>query len=61
MLFHGKTALITGGTAGIGRAIAIAFAKKGASVAIFGTNEERAKEVLQEMESLKIDSLQRLS
>jgi len=61
MLFHGKTALITGGTAGIGRAIAIAFAKKGASVAIFGTNEERAKEVVREMESLKIDSLQRFS
>ena len=56
MQFIGKTALVTGGTAGIGRAIALAFAKKGASVAIFGTNEERPKTVVQEMESLKIRS-----
>ena len=61
MQFFGKTALVTGGTAGIGRAIALAFAKKGASVAIFGTNEERAKDVVQEMESLKIDSQQRFN
>jgi len=61
MQFLGKTALITGGTAGIGRAIALMFAKNGASVAIFGTNEERARDVLQEMESLKTDSRQRFS
>jgi 3-oxoacyl-[acyl-carrier protein] reductase len=61
MQFLGKTALITGGTAGIGRAIALAFAKKGASVAIFGTNEERAREVVREMEDGKADSGQRFS
>jgi 3-oxoacyl-[acyl-carrier protein] reductase len=42
-----KTAVVTGGTAGIGRDIALAFAKEGANVAIFGTNAERAAEVLQ--------------
>jgi NAD(P)-dependent dehydrogenase (short-subunit alcohol dehydrogenase family) len=37
----GKIALITGGDSGIGRAIAIAFAKEGASVAIGYLDEEK--------------------
>jgi 3-oxoacyl-[acyl-carrier protein] reductase len=49
----GKKAIVTGGTRGIGRAIALLFAQKGASVAVFGTNEERGKEILEE---LKIDA-----
>lgn len=36
---HGKTALITGGDSGIGRAIAYTFAKEGANVAIVYLNE----------------------
>lgn len=46
-LLKDKHAIITGGTAGIGREIAIAFAQSGAHVAIFGTNSERASEVVQ--------------
>jgi 3-oxoacyl-[acyl-carrier protein] reductase len=53
-LLKGKKAIVTGGTAGIGREIAIQLAKQGASVAIFGTNTERAKEVLIEMQAEKI-------
>jgi 3-oxoacyl-[acyl-carrier protein] reductase len=47
----GKKAIVTGGTRGIGKAIALLFAQEGASVAIFGTNEERGKEILQELKS----------
>lgn len=37
---RGKTALITGGDSGIGRAVAIAFAKEGADVALLYYNEK---------------------
>ena len=50
-LLQNKVALVTGGTAGIGKAIALAYAKQGASVVIFGTSEERAVQVVQEMEA----------
>lgn len=47
-----KAAVITGATAGIGRDIALAFAQEGANVAIFGTNGERASEVLQHLKQV---------
>ena len=53
-----KTVLITGGTAGIGKEIALTFARAGASVAIFGTNEERSKAALEELQQCKIDENQ---
>ena len=47
-MLKGKTAIITGATAGIGRGIAKTFAKNGASIALIGTNKERAQKVLEE-------------
>ena len=46
----GKTALVTGSTSGIGRATAIALAARGAHVLIVGRNEQRAKDVVAEIQ-----------
>lgn len=58
-LLKAKRALVTGGTAGIGKEIAIAFAKQGADVAIFGTSPERASEVVAELEAGRLFPEQR--
>ncbi len=60
-LLKGKKTLVTGGTSGIGKEIAIVFAKHGASVAIVGTNEERAKATLEEMQRSKISDDQKFA
>jgi NAD(P)-dependent dehydrogenase (short-subunit alcohol dehydrogenase family) len=42
----GKTALVTGSTSGIGRAVALALAARGAHVLVAGRSKERAAEVV---------------
>ena len=44
--FEGKIALVTGGSSGIGRATAIAFAKKGAKVVIASRREKESEETV---------------
>ena len=45
-LFDGKSALVTGGGSGIGRAAALAFAREGASVTIGNRDVERGEETV---------------
>jgi NAD(P)-dependent dehydrogenase (short-subunit alcohol dehydrogenase family) len=47
-----KTALVTGGGTGIGRAIALAFAREGAKVAVLGRRPEPLNEVVTELAAL---------
>ncbi|MCD6100814.1 MAG: SDR family NAD(P)-dependent oxidoreductase, partial [Candidatus Marinimicrobia bacterium] len=52
-----RTAFVTGGGQGIGRAIALALAEAGASVAIMDINEKTAKKVAEEIKELGRNSL----
>jgi NAD(P)-dependent dehydrogenase (short-subunit alcohol dehydrogenase family) len=52
-----KSAIITGGTAGIGAGIAKLFAQEGANVAIVGRNKERGLQVVQAIESFGVKGL----
>ena len=45
-----RTALVTGSTSGIGKATAIALAARGARVLVVGRNEQRARDVVAEIE-----------
>ena len=52
-LLAGKTAIVTGASLGIGKAIAALFVEHGASVAVVATNKERAEKAVQELEAIK--------
>ena len=57
-LLKDQVAVVTGATAGIGRAIAKKFVESGAKVIVIGTNIERGQEVAQEFNAISSESTQ---
>ncbi|ADX68547.1 MULTISPECIES: 3-ketoacyl-ACP reductase [Weeksella] len=53
-MLNTKKALITGGSRGLGKAIALAFAKEGIDVAITGRNKDLLKKVVTELQELGV-------
>lgn len=56
-LFRGQTALVTGGGRGIGRQVALAFARLGANVVIASRNRENIDPTAIEIEKLGVECL----
>jgi NAD(P)-dependent dehydrogenase (short-subunit alcohol dehydrogenase family) len=56
MKLKDKVALITGGARGIGKAIALAYAREGARLAICARTESEINETVQEIQKLKADA-----
>ncbi len=53
MNLKGKNAIVTGGDRGIGQAVSLALAKKGANVAVhYHRNEKKAQETVIRIEEL---------
>ena len=52
MYFNGKVVVVTGAASGIGREIALAFARRGAALAVADINEDGLRDVHAELESL---------
>jgi len=56
-MLKGKTAIVTGGNRGIGKAIAIALANEGCDIVIAARNREKMKKASEEIKNLGVDVL----
>lgn len=56
-LLENQTAIVTGGNAGIGKAIVKSFVEEGAKVALFGTNPQTGQQTVNEVKEEYPDSL----
>lgn len=56
MEMKNKKAIVTGGSRGLGKATAIAFAKEGIDVAITGRNEQNLQETVAEIKALGVNA-----
>lgn len=57
MKLKGKSAVVTGGNSGIGKGIAMMFAKEGANVCVVGRNAERGLAVAEDIRKLGRDAI----
>ncbi|OQX53475.1 MAG: beta-ketoacyl-ACP reductase [Candidatus Omnitrophica bacterium 4484_213] len=57
MMFENKVALVTGGAQGIGKEIALLFAREGADIAIFELNQEALDKTIGEIKALDREGL----
>jgi len=55
--FLGKVVVVTGSSAGLGKAIALGFAQEGAHIALMSRNQQRLEKVKIEIESLGVKAL----
>jgi len=53
-MLEGKKAVVSGGNAGIGKAIALAYAKNGADIVIYGRNKEKNAAAVSEIEGIGV-------